>query len=413
MLCRIEALNFRCLRDIQCPLDRFQILIGPNGTGKTTLLDTIAFISDLLNLGLEEALGKRSPNALDLSWKRRGGRLELAVEAEIPALLRQRIENPDFVRCRYEVAIGREDDEDSIVGERVVLLQNASIASLPPAFFPSASPPRETLSIPERQRTARTTIKKRPDGKANFYPEVGGKYKPVFHLGATKSALANLPEDEAAFPVSTWLKETLRDHVEAVTLNSLALRKPSPPGKGRRFMPDGSNLPWLIATLAENHPDRLKEWVRHLATGIPDIEEVGTFLREEDKHRYIVVRFRGGFEIPSWLLSDGTLRLMALTLPAYLPEFRGIYMIEEPENGVHPRAVETMFQAIRSVYDAQILLATHSPVVLAAADTQEILCFAKTPEGETAVVRGNEHPMLREWKGTPNLGALYAGGVLD
>jgi predicted ATPase len=101
-----------------------------------------------------------------------------------------------------------------------------------------------------------------------------------------------------------------------------------------------------------------------------------------------------------------------LTLPAYLSEFKGVYLIEEPENGIHPRPVETMFQSLSSVYDAQILLATHSPVILSIVKAEDVLCFAKTDEGATDIVIGSRHPALREWRGETNLGVLFAGGVL-
>jgi len=49
-----------------------------------------------------------------------------------------------------------------------------------------------------------------------------------------------------------------------------------------------------------------------------------------------VVEFENGLSAPSWVVSDGTLRLLALTLLAYAPDVHGIYLIEEPENGIHP-----------------------------------------------------------------------------
>ena len=104
---------------------------------------------------------------------------------------------------------------------------------------------------------------------------------------------------------------------------------------------------------------------------------------------------------------------MALTLPAYLEgRLRGVYLIEEPENGIHPGAVETLFQSLSSVYDAQILLATHSPVILSQATVDQVLCFKKTPTGATDIVRGSEHPQLRNWKGQPHLDVMFASGVL-
>jgi predicted ATPase len=125
-----------------------------------------------------------------------------------------------------------------------------------------------------------------------------------------------------------------------------------------------------------------------------------------------MVQYRGGLEVPSWMVSDGTLRLLALTLPAYLPEFEGIYLVEEPENGIHPRAVEAVYQSLHSVYGAQMLLATHSPVILSIADASEVLCFGKTESGATDIVRGIDHPELAEWRGETNLGVLFASGVL-
>jgi len=113
------------------------------------------------------------------------------------------------------------------------------------------------------------------------------------------------------------------------------------------------------------------------------------------------------------MASDGTLRLLALTLPAYIPELSGVYLIEEPENGIHPRAAETVFQSLSSVYDTQILLATHSPVILSMVDPEQVLCFAKTSDGATDIVSGKDHPNLRNWKGETSLGVLFAAGVLS
>jgi len=168
----------------------------------------------------------------------------------------------------------------------------------------------------------------------------------------------------------------------------------------------------VIGNLMKRDPSRFDDWVAHVRTALPDIEQIRTVERPEDRHRYLVIRYRNKVEVPSWMVSDGTLRLLALTLPAYLQDFEGIYLIEEPENGIHPRAVETMFQSLSSTYRAQILLATHSPVILSVAKLEQILCLAKTDDGATDIVRGNEHPALRHWRGETDLGVLFAGGVL-
>jgi predicted ATPase len=158
--------------------------------------------------------------------------------------------------------------------------------------------------------------------------------------------------------------------------------------------------------------ERYGWWVDHVRTALPDIESIRTVERPEDRSRYLVIKYTGGLEVPSWMASDGTLRLLALTIPAYVPDFKGICLIEEPENGIHPQAVETVFKSLSNVYGAQILLATHSPVILSVADVEKVLCFKKTKSGATDIVQGDKHPALRDWRGGVNLGTLFAGGVL-
>ncbi len=262
----------------------------------------------------------------------------------------------------------------------------------------------------------RTIVNKVPGGNDNFYsevtPESGKGWAPSFRLGPRKSALGNLPAYESKFPVTTWFKTLLKEGVQQFILNSMVIRKASPPGQVRGFKPDGSNLPWVIDSLQRKYPQNFQNWVAHLQTALPDIERVRTIERSDDKHRYLVLCYKGGLEVPSWMASDGTLRLLALTITAYLPEFTGVYLIEEPENGIHPRAVETVFQSLSSVYKAQILLATHSPVILSMVKADNVLCFAKTSEGATDIILGSEHPKLQGWKGETNLGVLFAAGVL-
>jgi predicted ATPase len=225
--------------------------------------------------------------------------------------------------------------------------------------------------------------------------------------------LANLPADEANFPVTSWLKSLLTENVTQLVLNSMLIRQASPPGQGRNFKADGSNLPWVVEHLKNNADAGLfEQWISHLRTALPDLEDIRTVEMPDNRYRYLVLEYAGGLSVPSWMASDGTLRLMALTILAYIPGFSGIYLIEEPENGIHPRAVDTLFQSLSSVYDAQILVATHSPVVLSLVNAKNVLCFAKTAEGAVDIVRGDEHPALKDWRGEANLGVLFAGGVL-
>jgi predicted ATPase len=84
MIRLVEALRYRCLRDVRQEIGDFQLLVGPNASGKSTFLDVIRFLGDLLRGGLTPSVRERSPNFLDLLWMFQGQRCDLAVELEIP-----------------------------------------------------------------------------------------------------------------------------------------------------------------------------------------------------------------------------------------------------------------------------------------------------------------------------------------
>lgn len=416
MISLVEALNFRCLHYVRQPLGQFQVLVGPNASGKTTFLDVVGFLGQLVSDGLEAAVGERTQDFVDLVWGRNGAGFELAVEATIPEKVRSRLAQPSYDVIRYEVGIGLsgESAEVAITAERGWLKIGKPHNGFHRDLFPTMRDPPSTLTSSKRSH-GRRLFSKTPGGNDHYYADAharDGRWAPAFKLGPRKSTLGNLPEDESNFPASTWFKQLLSEGVQPFVLNSLRIRRASPPGQERGFKPDGSNLPWVIADLERRNPERRREWIAHLRTSLPDLEDVRTSLREDDRHRYLTLVYSSGLEVPSWMASDGTLRLLALTLPAYLDGFQGVYLIEEPENGIHPRAMETMFQSLSSVYDAQIFLATHSPVILAMADRKDVLCFAKTADGATDIVAGSEHPKLRDWQGQTSLGELFAAGVL-
>jgi predicted ATPase len=204
----------------------------------------------------------------------------------------------------------------------------------------------------------------------------------------------------------------LRRNVQILQLNSVLMRRPCPADAPRTFQPDGSNLPLLVDNLRNKHEDRFRWWIGHLQTILEDLVDVKVLERPEDRSRYLSVEYKTGLPVPAWLLSDGTLRLLALTLIAYLPQPDQVFIIEEPENGIHPRAIEAVYKALSSVYDGQVLLATHSPLILALAEPTNLLIFGKTAGGATAVLRGAEHPTLREWQREVPLETLFAAGVL-
>src|SRR3954467_3551232 len=107
---RIEALSYRSLRYVSQGLAPFQVLVGANASGKSTFLDVVAFLSDLVRAGALAAVegdvrlgvAHRAAEGQQLVWMRQGPSFELAIEMSIPEERRARLKNGKADVCRYE-----------------------------------------------------------------------------------------------------------------------------------------------------------------------------------------------------------------------------------------------------------------------------------------------------------------------
>lgn len=424
MITKIEAVNFRCLRNVSQTLGPFHVLTGPNGSGKTTFLEVPQLLAAYASDGLE-AFWKvsRATSFEEVLFQGGGNSFQMAVEAKVPDSLLQKVFNgkgTEHPFIRYELEIGREDREGDSETQPGILAENLWLLPTSESVergllvqdqleFPSvSSAPRRLIKTKTPKGWVKTASKTR-QGNAYFKDE-----RTAFNLQirnpANKSALSTLPEDEVRFPLSNWFKNELAEHVQKIMLRSEMMQFPSSPLKGARFAADGSNLPQVIQALRKDRPS-WKGWMEHIRTVLP-IQDIAVLELEANRSLFLRVQYESGHQVQSWHLSDGTLRLLALTLLAYTQNESAVYLIEEPENGIHPQAIEAVYQSLSSVVGGQALVATHSPVLVAQVEPSQLLCFSKSGD-ETDIVSGNLHPRLKEWKGTLNLSHLYAAGVLS
>ena len=424
MIRRIEALNYRCLRYVSQPLQNFHVLVGPNASGKSTFLDVVGLVRDILTRGLEDAILARegtiesvgrARSVDELIFNQIADRFELAIELEIPDELRKPKADTYYQVARYEIAIGKgsEHGELTIVNETLWLCPEPLSRTTPQASsFPNEPvPPASVLT--KRARKGWHKVISKESGDDFFTSETGGMQGKNLRIDPRRPALANLFQVEEHFPVALWVRNILMEGIHVLALNSAAMRRPSSPSVPRTFRMDGSNLPLVVRDFRNHYEDDFRDWLEHLRTVLPDLEMIDVIERPEDRHLYLNVYYSTlEHPVPSWLLSDGTQRLFALTLLAYLPHHQGVYLIEEVENGIHPRAIEAVFESLSSVYDGQVLLATHSPLVVGLTKREQVLCFAKNSSGATSIARGSEHPKLKDWRGQVDLETLYAAGVL-
>jgi len=203
-----------------------------------------------------------------------------------------------------------------------------------------------------------------------------------------------------------------RDGVQFMQLDGRKLRQAAKSNgdDGSRLAGDGSNLPRVLHRL-KSDPEQWAEWLESVQLALPGLEDIRTVHREDDRHDYLMVR-RAGVEVPSWGVSEGTLRLLALTVIGYLRDPPIAYLLEEPENGIHPLAIEFAYQSLSTVYGAQVFIASHSPTLLRFVKPQQVLCFGHDATRGTVVVRGHQHPRLAQWQHSVDEAMFWAADIL-
>ena len=433
MIRRIQALNYRCFRHVDISLNRFHVLVGPNASGKSTLLDVVSFLGDMIRDGLEPAVHNRTRNFQDLAWGRPrvDPGFELAVEIAIPEpvtkLLPKGPRGDDFRAFRYEVAIRERRGAVHVTHERGFLMGNpVRKARQSGARSPADGGVPSTIVNGALKGGSRIVFSQDREGRRVFHPETAPRAEksPVTGIPFGSFALAASPGNLsiALYPAASHAIYMLGGSVDRVVLDGSRLRRASPLDCDRAFSRDGASLPWNVRYLREIHENDYREWIRHVQTVLPELEDIRVVEREDDRHAYLMLRYANGVEVPSWMTSDGTLKLLALTLFAYLPVAQSypsdrrflheIILIEEPEDGVHPLALDAIYDSLSSVYHGQVLVTTHSPAFLGLAAPEEALCFGRTGDGSVTVVPGTDHPHLKDWRGTADMSLLFAKGVI-
>jgi predicted ATPase len=110
-------------------------------------------------------------------------------------------------------------------------------------------------------------------------------------------------------------------------------------------------------------------------------------------------------------LSDGTLRFMALTTLLLQPEPPAIIVIDEPELGLHPFAIEKLAGLLQTASSrAQLIVATQSPQLIAALEPEDII-VADRKDGETTMQRLDAEN-LKDWLEEYTLGELWQKNIL-
>jgi predicted ATPase len=147
-----------------------------------------------------------------------------------------------------------------------------------------------------------------------------------------------------------------------------------------RLMPDASNLPNIIGTIFQNEVKRndFIEWLRIL---IPEFKDIEVKKSNIDGSYDFLIQEKGSEKpFPRNLISDGTYNILSLMAAVYQSNQPQFLCIEEPENGLHPQAIELLVDFFREKCEEDghhIWINTHSQTLVRCLEIEEIILVNK------------------------------------
>ncbi len=395
MITRIEIDGFKTFRDFGLDLGPFVAIVGANASGKSNLFDAIKFVAGVAQQDIRSAMRDIRGTPVELFRStapcRRRKSMAFAIEMLLPPngvdsfgtafLLRSQ-------RIRYEVEVAARVDEDNRFQD--VYVRHERCVALPKSQerqpdIGNGSP----IKYDGRLKPFVVTRKVRGEPRGFEIRQDGTKKRgrPVVlpATGAPRTALSTITTAE--FPHLYAVREMLAS-IQFLHADPQASRRPTDRLAPRRMLPDASNLATVLARLREETANGhsldgvLTDIGIDLSSLIPSVAGIQMDDSASPTEHSFSIKLADANSFSSRVISDGTLRLLALLTVLNDPEHGGVLCFEEPENGVHEARVEALIEILRntagyqdneSPSSFQILVNTHSPAVLAALEDHEVV----------------------------------------
>ncbi|MEX2175430.1 MAG: AAA family ATPase [Pirellulaceae bacterium] len=370
MINRFRVQNYKALRDVSLDLTPIHVLIGPNDSGKTSILSALAALCRSVDLHLEQAFGGAwdgrelvwhgdSEGVVRLSADLSAGDIKTyALDCRFPNAGRQvRVERESF--SNYSQIDANKGATDSLV--RRVCVRNAA----------------ETA---ETQKVCRAV-----------------------HEGLSGVHYYRWNPRTLALPVAP-------DSARQFRLNS-----------------DGFGLALLLDDILGFDRDRFNELEARFRSIFPeitsikllrqpgfraprdDVEQVSKLNQADGKGVYFALRGNQQL-VPASQVSDGIMMILGYLAILYTPHSPRVLLIDEPENGIHPKRLQEVLNILREIVSSQVrtqlVLTTHSPYAVSLFEPGEVTLCTKS-DGEVKTKRLSDSKLVEEQGSLFTLGEIW------
>lgn len=380
--------NFRAFRNVEFrDVPRFAVLVGANGTGKSTLFQVFGFLRDSMRDNVHSALTRLGGSRGFDEVRSRDSEGDIEIELKF---------RPDdkSPRISYELHVGSEDGVPVVTREVLKYRRG------------SKGQPWQFLNFSRGTGMAVTNEVEEVEDECQLLREEQTlKAKDIL-------AIKGLAQFER-FPAVVALGDLIENwHVSDFHISRA---RPEPEfAHAEHLSTEGDNLALVIQYLYKRHRPVFDGILRKLAQRIPGLSGVEAKTTEEGR---VLLRFQDGSFADPFLarhVSDGTIKMLAYLVLLHDPQPHPLLCVEEPENQLYPSLLAELAEEFRDYANrgGQVFVSTHSPDFLNATRLEELFWLTKSG-GYTSVQRASENPQVAAYvKDGDLLGSLWKEGLL-
>lgn len=382
MIKKLNVKNYKSLKDLDLELGRRNILVGPNMSGKSNLIDCLKFLTQMCVFGVSKTFLDRG-GFTEVAWK---GEDSSSISFQL--IVEQEANEKDSERI-YEYEI-------SITGSHTGLI----------------SVTREYLTVTSGSKVS-TLLDLR-----------NGQGKGIHVDGSTAFTISEAGRSALEFSVPGWEGNEFKSYISKWRYYRLlpALMKQPSAALFQQFLTEsGQNFSSWFMTLQTSYPDEFRLIKQVAKDALPGLEEIltpptqfgTTYVTTREKHLKQPIALSH--------MSDGEIVFLALLSLIFAPDEFGtpLYCIEEPENHLHPRLLETLVEVFTQKQSelgsraAQVIITTHSPYLVDEMNLDDLIVVEKS-NGATKCIRPASKTHLRELleREELGLGELWYSGAL-
>ncbi len=397
--------NYRSLRDVTLgklsntqssePLTPLTVVIGKNGVGKSTLFDAFGFLADCLSTDVEAAC----------DMKQRGGFERMLSRGESGAIRFEVYyrEAPGERPITYELAITLDTSGRPFVESEVLKQRRKGQKHGQPFPFLRLNHGVGTVWVGEESLEV--------EGEESSDKE-SVELTDLRQLGiATLGTLKGHPRIKR-----------FRDFMKGWYLSYFhpdAARGLPNAGPQKHLNIHGDNLGNVVQFMEREHKDRFQLILQRIAAKIPGVRSIQT--KVTDDKRVLLQFDDGAFQDPFYAqqMSDGTLKVFAYLLLMEDPDPPPFICIEEPENGLYHKLLDSLAQEFRNHATGakgapQIFVTTHQPYFVDALSPREVWILEKGADGFSRLRCAAEIEIVQNLVNEDfKLGGLWYSDYLD